>query len=99
MFTFLRNNPQSVLANYQGMQARLDMTAFVDYLILNIYTCTGDWPHNNWIAARAFHNRQVPVLVWDAEGAFGSFGLSRDEQQLRDPATEQRRARNAELAL
>ena len=38
MFTFLRNNPQSVLANYQGMQARLDMTAFIDYLLQNIYT-------------------------------------------------------------
>ena len=77
MFTFLRNNPQSVLANYQGMQARLDMTAFVDYLILNIYTCTGDWPHNNWIAARERSTTgKFRFFVWDAEGAFGSFGLS-----------------------
>jgi hypothetical protein len=77
MFTYLRNNPQSVLANYQGMQARLDMTAFVDYLILNIYTCTGDWPHNNWIAARERSTTgKFRFFVWDAEGAFGSFGLS-----------------------
>ncbi len=77
MFTFLRNNPQNVLANYQGMQARLDMTEFVDYLIQNIYTCTGDWPHNNWIAARERSTTgKFRFFTWDAEGAFGSFGLT-----------------------
>lgn len=77
MFTFLRNNPQSVLANYQGMQARLDMPAFIDYLIQNIYTCTGDWPHNNWIAARERSTSgKFRFFTWDAEGAFGSFGLT-----------------------
>lgn len=77
MFTFLRNNPQSVLANYQGMQARLDMTEFVDYLIQNIYTCTGDWPHNNWIAARERSTSgKFRFITWDAEGSFGSFGLT-----------------------
>ena len=77
MFTFLRNNPQSVLANYQGMQARLDMTAFIDYLLQNIYTCTGDWPHNNWIAARERSTSgKFRFFTWDAEGAFGSFGLT-----------------------
>ncbi len=77
MFTFLRNNPQSVLANYQGMQARLDMTEFVDYLIQNIYTCTGDWPHNNWIAARERSTSgKFRFFTWDAEGSFGAFGLS-----------------------
>lgn len=77
MFTFLRNNPQNVLANYQGMQARLDMVNFVDYLIQNIYTCTGDWPHNNWIAARERSTTgKFRFFTWDAEGAFGSFGLT-----------------------
>lgn len=77
MFTFLRNNPQSVLANYQGMQARLDMTAFIDYLIQNIYTCTGDWPHNNWIAGRERSTTgKFRFFTWDAEGSFGSFGLT-----------------------
>jgi len=77
MFTFLRNNPQGVLANYQGMQARLDMTAFIDYLLQNIYTCTGDWPHNNWIAARERSTTgKFRFFTWDAEGSFGSFGLT-----------------------
>jgi len=77
MFTFLRSNPQNVLANYQGMQARLDMTAFIDYLIQNIYTCTGDWPHNNWIAGRERSTTgKFRFFTWDAEGSFGSFGLT-----------------------
>lgn len=77
MFTFLRNNPQSVLANYQGMQARLDVTAFIDYLIQNIYTCTGDWPHNNWIAGRERSTTgKFRFFTWDAEGSFGAFGLT-----------------------
>lgn len=77
MFTFLRNNPQNVLANYQGMQARLDVTAFIDYLIQNIYTCTGDWPHNNWIAGRERSTTgKFRFFTWDAEGSFGSFGLT-----------------------
>jgi len=77
MFTFLRNNPQIVLTNYQGMQARLDMTEFVDYLLQNIYTATGDWPHNNWIAARERSTSgKFRFFTWDAEGGFGSFGLT-----------------------
>ena len=77
MFTFLRNNPQNTLANYQGMQARVDMVNLIDYLIQNIYTCTGDWPHNNWIAARERSNTgKWRFFTWDAEGAFASFGLT-----------------------
>ncbi len=77
MFTYLRNNPQNMLANYQGMQARLDMVEFIDYLIQNIYTCTGDWPHNNWIAARERSTTgKFRFITWDAEGSFGGFGLT-----------------------
>ena len=68
---------QTTLANYEGMQARLDMTAFVDYLIQNIYTCTGDWPHNNWIAARERSTSgKFRFFSWDVEGGFGAFGLT-----------------------
>lgn len=74
MITFLRNNPQSVLANYRGMTGRLDMVNFIDYLLVNIVAVTGDWPHNNYVCAR---ERSVNGLhryyLWDAEGAFGDF--------------------------
>lgn len=75
MITYLRTNPQNVLANYQGMKTRLDVVNFVDYLITNIVGNTGDWPHNNFVCAR---ERKVGGLhryyLWDAEGAFGDFG-------------------------
>jgi hypothetical protein len=77
MFTFLRNNPQNILANYQGMEARLDMAGFIDYLLVNIYGAGGDWPHNNWISAKERSTSgKWRFFVWDAEGGYGSFGLT-----------------------
>jgi len=74
MITYLRNNPQNVLANYQGMTQRLDMVNFIDYLLTNIVGVTGDWPHNNFVCSRersaAGRHR---YHLWDAEGAFGDF--------------------------
>jgi hypothetical protein len=99
MFTFLRNNPQSLLANYQGMQARLDMTEFVDYLLQNIYTCTGDWPHNNWIAARERSTSgKFQVLHLGRRRRVRRVWPHGDEQQLCHPAAEQRRSWPAKLA-
>ena len=75
MITYLRNNPQATLPNYQRMKTRLDMVNFIDYLCVNLMGNTGDWPHNNFICAR---ERSVNGLhryyLWDAEGAFGDFG-------------------------
>jgi hypothetical protein len=62
----------AINANYQEVARRLDMVNFVDYLLVNIYGATGDWPHNNWRAAR----ERVPgakfrFYIWDAEWSFG----------------------------
>ncbi len=77
MITFIRNNPQSTLANYQAMKTRLDMKNFADYLIINLFGVTGDWPHNNFINARERSTTGLyRYYMWDAEGAFGDFGLT-----------------------
>lgn len=74
MITFLRNNPQSNLANYQGMKQRLDMVNFIDYLLTNIVGVTGDWPHNNFVCSRERSSQgRHRYHLWDAEGAFGDF--------------------------
>ena len=74
MITFLRNNPQSALANYRGMTGRLDMENFIDYLLVNLVGVTGDWPHNNFVCARERSvNGRHRYYLWDAEGAFGDF--------------------------
>lgn len=59
-------------ANYLAIAARLDLTNFVDYLLVPIYADTDDWPHNNWRAAR----ERVPggrfrFYQWDDEQSFG----------------------------
>lgn len=62
---------------YQAICRRLDVTNFVDYLLVNAYGYTGDWPGNNWRAAR----ERVPgalwrYYIWDAEWAMGFGGRS-----------------------
>jgi hypothetical protein len=75
MITFLRTNSQTSLANYQGALSRIDMVNFADYMIVNLYGATGDWPHNNYTMARErTPNGRWICALWDAEGAFGTFG-------------------------
>lgn len=61
--------------NFYEISQLLDVENFIDYLILNVYANTWDWPDNNWVAYR----RQGPgekfrFLVWDAEGTWGYDG-------------------------
>ena len=59
-------------AVYEQISERLDIDNFIDYLLVNIYAGTDDWPYNNWRAAR----EQAPTgkfrfYAWDAEWSFG----------------------------
>ena len=63
--------------NYDAIAALLDIDAFIDYLLIQLYSGNDDWPNNNWGAA---HER-VPgakwyFLVWDAESTFLDYNLS-----------------------
>ena len=44
---FLLYNDMSVPANYDSLQKRLDVDAYMDYVIFNIYLNNVDWPANN----------------------------------------------------
>jgi hypothetical protein len=84
----------SQASNYGEADRRLDLVNFVDYLLVNIYAGTGDWPHNNWRAAR----ERVPgakfrFYVWDAEWAFGNLGRSVNVNTLTEEL-----ARDADIA-
>lgn len=54
---------------YQAVQALLDVPAFIDFMILNLYAANADWDRaSNWYAAR----RRDPAgkyqfFVWDGE--------------------------------
>jgi hypothetical protein len=60
-------------AKYLVMQQRLDLANFADYCLLNAYTAMGDWPANNWRAARERGNPNAlwRFIVWDAEWGHG----------------------------
>jgi hypothetical protein len=54
---------------YQAMEELLDVPAFIDFMILNLYAANADWDHaSNWYAAR---RRNPPgkyqFFVWDGE--------------------------------
>ncbi|MCX8156061.1 MAG: lamin tail domain-containing protein [Verrucomicrobiae bacterium] len=80
MRSFISGTRMTNHANYVAAARWLDLTNFVDYLLVNIYGAMRDWPHNNWRAAR---ERRTGALwrfyIWDAEGAFGTFGQPVDE--------------------
>ncbi|HEY6229227.1 MAG TPA: lamin tail domain-containing protein, partial [Verrucomicrobiae bacterium] len=75
MMTFFKNNPMTNAANYLEATRRLDLTNFVDYLLVNIYGANGDWPGNNWRAGRERSANGIwRFYLWDAEFAFGTYG-------------------------
>lgn len=75
MVTFFRTSPMTNSANYLAGMRRLDLTNFVDYLLVNIYGANGDWPGNNWRAARERSDKGIwRFYMWDAEFALGTYG-------------------------
>ncbi|MDA7665333.1 lamin tail domain-containing protein [Verrucomicrobia bacterium] len=67
----------SVAANYEQARQLLNIDSFIDYLILNIYAGTRDWPHNNWRAARErVDGAKWRFYAWDAEWSFFNQGGS-----------------------
>jgi hypothetical protein len=74
MRTYINGQDVTQPAVFNEVMRRLDVVNFIDYLIVNVYGCTWDWPHNNWRAARErTANGKFRFYVWDAEGAFGEF--------------------------
>jgi hypothetical protein len=61
---------------YAEVTRQLDVVNFIDYLLVNIYVSTGDWPQNNWTAARERRpGARFRFYVWDAEVSFGTSGM------------------------
>jgi hypothetical protein len=53
---------------YHEIQKWVDVTNLADYMMLNFYCATVDWPWQNWNALRKRGtNAQFKFIVWDAE--------------------------------
>ena len=69
MINFARGNNLSNEANYEQMGRYLDIPAFADYLILQLWNGNWDWPQNNWAAAcERSEEGRWRFYIWDAEG-------------------------------
>ena len=77
MISYARNNNLSDDTHYQEMGRRLDIPAFADYLILQLWSGNWDWPQNNWAAAsERSEEGKWRFFIWDAEGGMFSDRLN-----------------------
>ncbi len=53
--------------HYQTAQTYLDITHFIDYMILNWYVGNLDWAFNNWYAGVGELGEPLKYFVWDGE--------------------------------
>ncbi len=59
----LANNSQ-----YEQIQQYLDVPAFIDYMLVNLYAGNDDWPFHNWYAVRKRDvSGRFRFVSWDAE--------------------------------
>ncbi len=73
--SFITSRNFAVPDNYLSVARRFDLVNFIDYLLVNIYGANGDWPHNNWRAARErAPDGTLRFYIWDAEFALGTYG-------------------------
>ena len=72
---FAKTKNMALLADYQGMQQRVDVVNIADYIVLNVDAAMADWPGNNYVMDRERSaNGRYRFSVWDAEGGYGGFG-------------------------
>lgn len=63
---------------YGELESLLDLEQYCDYLILNWYAGTGDWPGNNWYGGNRNHPAGPALFFcWDAEDIFDPLGSGR----------------------
>lgn len=56
---------------YAKIQRLIDVNAFIDYLIYNLYSANLDWPYKNyWVVGRRNDAPQFRFFNWDAEMGF-----------------------------
>lgn len=73
---------------YDLLSEYLNIPHFIDYVILNWYAGTRDWPSNNWYAGVRNPSGQIYFFVWDAEfawtnGAEIELGKPKDKNLVR----------------
>ncbi|MHC4727062.1 MAG: CotH kinase family protein, partial [Planctomycetota bacterium] len=77
LINYARNNNLANDTHYQHVSERLDIPAFADYLILQLWSGNWDWPQNNWSAAsERSEEGKWRFFIWDIEGGMYSDRLN-----------------------
>jgi len=77
MINYARTHDLSDDDYYQEISKHLDIPAFADYLILQLWSGNWDWPQNNWSAAsERSEEGRWRFFIWDAEGVMSPNKLS-----------------------
>ncbi|MGC6467205.1 MAG: chitobiase/beta-hexosaminidase C-terminal domain-containing protein [Akkermansiaceae bacterium] len=88
MIDYLRTADLTSTSGYAGVHDYLDVDNYIDYILVNAYAAMGDWPHNNWIAARERSaTGRWRFYMWDAEGSFGFAGRSTSTNSFTEQLT------------
>lgn len=72
MIDYAQNTDLTIDEYYEEFgREHLDIGAFVDYLILELYSANWDWPTNNWSASRErSENGRFQFNTWDTEAGY-----------------------------
>jgi len=76
LVNYAKTHDLSVNSYYQQVANKLDIQAYIDYLILEIYVGNWDWPANNWTVAREVSDLgRFRFSIWDAEGVADAWAM------------------------
>jgi hypothetical protein len=89
--------------NYAAVGAKLDIDAFIDYILLNFYLGNFDWSHQNWYGSyrRNHPDGRWRFHSWDAEHVLRTEkeDFSNNNQNATPTFIHQRLATNAEYRM
>ena len=70
--SFIQNNDLSDNSNYEYISKLIDISSYIDYIIVNTYICNKDWPNNNakWWKDRTNTNSKWRWVLYDTDQAF-----------------------------
>ncbi len=89
LLDLVRTTDLSSSAGYEAVKQQLDVQNLVDYMLVNFYAGTDDWPHNNWVtAANRVAGGGFKFYVWDAEISMNQLGANRTEVDATDSPAE-----------
>ena len=72
VISFINNNDLSLTDNYNYIKSQIDINSYIDYIIVNTYIGSRDWPHHNvkWWKDRTNNNSKWRWVMYDTDISF-----------------------------